>query len=636
MKNIGIASVALASALVLVLFAVSVAPAMAQLTPPTPYMANGYVFYEDGRECNGSVVTVTNQDTGEEWEAETSSSSNYYELVLDSSKVSVGNVLHFDAKDPDATQFYTTDHTVTSDEMTAGGLLNFNLSLTLTAVTHPDLLVSEIKLNCGYIFANESNEISATVKNNGTANATAFNVSITINSFSEEVRVTGLAAGNSTTITVTDPTLRNADVSVTITVTADCNAEIVESNETNNASALNIMVVNNGYKGKRYTGGEDINTWKTHELKGNLLYSVGDSYYLSASTYPHWTTYDVSWTASDLPVPGGATIEEARLYVPYTWDKKGVMPTYVSLSFNGEDQTLDAHYSDEKMHATSYPYGMLAYDVTADFNTAGNVANLTNSYPGGGNVSIRGMLLVVIYADDSEAKRKIIMNEEFDLLYGGSGKCTTPAEATAYAPFGAIDLSGIEKATLITVAPGAGPNEGDLLFNGQTWYNVWNFGGSSQIGINETDVTSFLQSTDNDAGFQSSKDWMEASNAFLVVEYEEEVVLMPDLEITDIWCELLREGKKADNYYIHYNITNNGDADASRIVSNLTVDGTAMKKKSRVKSLAAGSTTTGSFRYRSATPPDTIMVCADWWDRIVESNETNNCLEVTEVTCTVA
>jgi len=37
----------------------------------------------------------------------------------------------------------------------------------------------------------------------------------------------------------------------------------------------------NGYMGKRYTGGDDINTWDTFELNGNLTYSLGDSYYLS-------------------------------------------------------------------------------------------------------------------------------------------------------------------------------------------------------------------------------------------------------------------------------------------------------------------------------------------------------------------
>jgi hypothetical protein len=132
------------------------------------------------------------------------------------------------------------------------------------------------------------------------------------------------------------------------------------------------------------------------------------------------------------------------------------------------------------------------------------------------------MLLVVVYADDSEPKRKIIMNEEFDLLYGGVDQGTTPAEATAYVPFGSIDTAEVEKAALITVAPGAGPTEGDLNFNGQMWTDVWNFVGTgtptAEIGIAETNVTSYLQAADNVAYFRSSEDYMEASNAFLIMD----------------------------------------------------------------------------------------------------------------------
>jgi len=254
-----------------------------------------------------------------------------------------------------------------------------------------------------------------------------------------------------------------------------------------------------------------------------LTYSLGDSYYLSSSSYPDWTEYNVGWTASNLSIPGTATVTEARLFVPYTWDKAGVMPESVGMSFNGKSQTLDAHYSDRKGWGSyNYPYGMLVYNVTADFDNSGNAANLSNSYPGGDHVSMRGMLLVVVYADDSEPKRKIILNEEFDLLYGGADQGTTPAEATAYAPFGSIDTAEVEKATLITVAPGAGPNEGDLNFNGQMWDNVWNFVGTGeqvpQIGIAETDVTSYIQEADNFAYFRSSEDYMEASNAVLILD----------------------------------------------------------------------------------------------------------------------
>ncbi len=379
----------------------------------------------------------------------------------------------------------------------------------IEVVPLPDLIVTEIKPNCDNIFANESNNITATIKNNGTADADAFNVSIAADGFSEKVSVGGLAAGATTTVYAIDTSIRYAGGTVTITVTADCDGAIVESDETNNATSIvDIEVKNNGYKGKRYTGGDDITTWKTFDLKGDLLYSLGDSYYLSGAT--NWTTYIVNWTASDLPVPGTATIKEARLYVIYTWDKAGVMPDNVNMSFNGVTQTRDAHYSDRKGYSSyDYPYGMLAYNITADFNTSGNIAVLTNSHTGGGNVSMRGMLLVAVYADDSESQRQIFVNEEFDLLHGGSSQCTTPEEATAYAPITGptIDIANVTSAKLITVAPGASGPEGDLIFNGQTWTDVWNFTTAAEIGIDECDVTAYLQATGNEAGFRSDGDY---------------------------------------------------------------------------------------------------------------------------------
>ena len=394
------------------------------------------------------------------------------------------------------------------------------MALAGSAQALPDLVVDSITLNCGgYLFGNESNVISAKIANTGDATANASHANFVLSDgYTEKVAVPEIAANANTTVSITDPTIRNAGAAVNINVTADCDGEVSEDSDTNNALDVDETVVNNGYKGKTYTGGPNMTTWNTYELQGDLLYSVGDSYYLSGSSYPNWTTYNASWTASDLPVPGTATIKEARLYAIYTWDKAGVMPDEVSMAFNGNAQTRDAHYSDDRVFPDSKPYGMLAYNVTSDFSTSGNVANLTNSHSGGNNVSMRGMVLVVIYEDGSEIAKKILINEEFDLLYGGSSKCTTPEEATAYAPFsGTIDLSNVGSARLITVAPGAGPSEGELIFNGHTWTNVWNFAGNTQIGIDDRDVTAYLDTT-NEAGFQSSADWMEASNAFLVVE----------------------------------------------------------------------------------------------------------------------
>ena len=499
----------------LTVMAILIVPSFAQ---PTPFAIKGWVFYEGGNPCNDPMVNITNLDTSAKWQAETNASFSHYQIILISgTDLNATEILRFDVTG--GTNTSVTNHTISVSEVNDGGIFDFNITLGPTS-SDADLNVTGVTVNCGYLFGNESNKISATIKNNGSGNAGAFNVSFSVGGISEQVTVSSLAAGNSTTVSVTAPTIRNAGDSVPITVTADCNGEIAESNETNNVSSITKTVVNNGYKGKRYTGGTNMTTWKTYDLNGNLVYSAGDSYYLSSYSYPDWTTYNVSWTASDLPVSG--TVREARLHAIYTWDKKDVMLNNASLKFNNALQTVDKHYKDEKMYATSYPYGMLVYNVTDDFNAAGNYANLINSYPGGGNVSMRGMLLVAIYEDAGKQRKVIYINEEFDLLYGGSGKCTTPDEATAYAPIGgSIDVLNTSCARLITIAPGAGPDEGELIFNGHTWNNVWNFAGTNgtQIGISDCDVTLYLQATDNLIGFQSNADYMEASNAFLVVTF---------------------------------------------------------------------------------------------------------------------
>ena len=383
----------------------------------------------------------------------------------------------------------------------------------------PDLAVSTLAPNNGEVFSASGNTYTAKITNIGTADAGAFSVEFNVSGTTGTVAVDALAAGTNTTVTWTDETIRNAGDAVTITVTADPDGLIAESNEENNLLAVEKTVVHNGYRGMRWTDGDDIKTAATYDVHGDLLWSAGDSSYLSAGT--GWTEYTVQWTADDLAVPANAMIEGARLYVPYTWDKGPVFPYNVSLTFNDDVMVeQDAFYEDEKGWGSSYPYGMAVYDITDAFSADGNTAMLTSTFPGGGNVSVRGMLLAVVYDDGTTAPHTILMNEGFDLLYGGAAQGTTPEQATAYAPF-TLDPANAASARLVTVAPGAGPTEGDLLFNDEEWTRVWNYTGTTQIGVDERDVTALIAG-ENLAGFRSDADWMEAAAAFLVVEYAPE------------------------------------------------------------------------------------------------------------------
>ncbi len=95
--------------------------------PETPFVIYGWVFYEGGSGCNDPTVDVTNQNTGRTWQAETHSGYNYYQLVLDTANVSLGDVLEFNATD--GTGYNVTTHMVIQGDLDNGGLFNFNLTL---------------------------------------------------------------------------------------------------------------------------------------------------------------------------------------------------------------------------------------------------------------------------------------------------------------------------------------------------------------------------------------------------------------------------------------------------------------------------------------------------------------------------
>jgi len=111
---------------------------------------------------------------------------------------------------------------------------------------------------------------------------------------------------------------------------------------------------------------------------------------------------------------------------------------------------------------------------------------------------------------------------------------------------GSIDLSKVKNATLGVVAPWGGVIDNVPYFNGielggcAVWggaYDVCgyggpndvsldgihiNCGGNTQVGMNLTDVTSYLNASVNIAGQGDDGDNMMPSNAFLVVEHKEE------------------------------------------------------------------------------------------------------------------
>ena len=120
---------------VLVIIVATCALVASAFTPPTPFMISGYVFYENGSACNGSIVNITNQSTGKVFTADTDASYNYYQFILaNSTDVNVSETLQFEAKSPDKTQSNVTEIIVTMENISRGGIFNFNITLASTAI----------------------------------------------------------------------------------------------------------------------------------------------------------------------------------------------------------------------------------------------------------------------------------------------------------------------------------------------------------------------------------------------------------------------------------------------------------------------------------------------------------------------
>lgn len=96
----------------------------------TPFMIYGNVFDRDTNPCDGSTVLITNLNTGASWYAENVSDSNYYQrLLVKGSEFNVSEILQIQVTSPDGIQSNIVEHTVTTENVSKGGMFNINITL---------------------------------------------------------------------------------------------------------------------------------------------------------------------------------------------------------------------------------------------------------------------------------------------------------------------------------------------------------------------------------------------------------------------------------------------------------------------------------------------------------------------------
>ncbi|WP_155396543.1 PKD domain-containing protein [Methanosarcina barkeri] len=437
---------------------------------------------------------------------------------------------------------YTVNLTVTNE---AGSNSTVKTDyITVSSAKTNDLTISGIinTVPSSAVFAKEANTVKITdVKNTGTDTLTNISLALYASDVSDgtvpvnTTTISSLAGGAKTTVSLIDPTIRSLEGgTVTYTAVVDPDNLIPENNEANNNASVDKPVKYNGYKGKRYwEGGSDITTKETYDLQGNLLYSTQPS---SAYKGVKWTGRTETWTASDLLIPSGSTVEKALLYVPYNWDTNpGGVPKWTA-TFNGNTLANGTLYTDKSNFGSyaNYTYGLYVFDVTDQFDTAGN--SLIMAPDSENSNALYPSTLVVVYRNSNETRKQIFINDECDeLAYSPTSYGTTLEEATAYAPFTdmSVETEKVRNATLYSFVGSAGPNEGNLLFNGNTVAsNAWQ-GDSSSSNAQVFDVKNYINETGNEAGIQgTTSGGMDALQQILVVEYQEEQKSAPVANFT--------------------------------------------------------------------------------------------------------
>ncbi|MGB4505904.1 MAG: DUF3344 domain-containing protein [Candidatus Methanoculleus thermohydrogenotrophicum] len=334
-------------------------------------------------------------------------------------------------------------------------------------------------------------------------------------------------------IIMVDPTIREvAGGTVTYRVVVDPENLIEETDETNNEKSSTAKKLKyNGYNSKRYwTGGSDITTQKTYDLHGDIIYSTQpESQYKGVG----WSDRIETWTTADLPVPETATVEEVLLFVSYNWDiTSGGLPDWAT-TFNGEPVAITpgTPYTDKSNFGgyADHTYGLYVVDVT-DYYTKDGDNTLVMTPNEGNSNAIYPSTLAVIYSDPNATRKQIFINEEMDYLGVSEASYGNTMEmATAYAPFTGMEiaLDDVASATLHSFAVNAGPDEGNLLWNGETVATAAWQGTTMTAEALVFDVTDLLTATGNEAGIQGTDSaGMAAIQQFLVVEYPAEAPMI--------------------------------------------------------------------------------------------------------------
>ncbi|MEA1894571.1 MAG: DUF3344 domain-containing protein [Euryarchaeota archaeon] len=276
----------------------------------------------------------------------------------------------------------------------------------------------------------------------------------------------------------------------------------------------------NDHAAESYAGDNPLITYQHGTLRGDLIYTIGDSKY-SGRLHPN-ATYTVNLS---IKLPEGVTVEFARLYTYWTWSYIGSNGTYPDMqaTFDGTEINPDQTFTDRKgISPYDYPAGTYCYDVTDQVKSGGTyTAVVENAATDFKKFSVNGIGLLVIYNDPDGDEIEYWVKEGCDIISVNEDVGVTAEAATTEFVFeGDVhqgDVEDVTKATLITVVASGDKGKNTMTFNEETYSGVYAGDPYSDLAIDERDVSAHLIARDNTVQIRDDGDFMAPSNAFLVV-----------------------------------------------------------------------------------------------------------------------
>ena len=324
-------------------------------------------------------------------------------------------------------------------------------------------------------------------------------------------------------VLLTDPTIRAVDES---TVNGkdhkkvNYTVELLLNDTTVNSTIISVPIVYNGYLGKdlAYPAG-GMETLDKIVINGDIVVDTKTAY-LSGKDNLNKT--DV-WTIS---LGEDSTIVKSFVYVPYTWCNIAETPDLFNVTFNNQKIVPIALYRDQSNlggASGGYGYGVFVYDVTSLINKTGDntlALNKSAQYPG-----VYSSALVYMYnTTSSNYIKEIYINHGADLLYNNYNNAKRPIKSDSTF---VVDPKLASNATLYVFASNAQNNYAGLVFNGETYDNIFADGASYVTSYKKFDVTGKIKDSNSVSVVGAGKGTFTALHQIMVLTKN-----LDDVEIT--------------------------------------------------------------------------------------------------------